>query len=108
LLHESEFVHAVCEHGERVHVETVATVDCGAHGDATLPLAERGVPSRHAGAHEHCSLAPSDAPARQPGPGSALVRPWVARATLAAAAPAPRAERVPRYLLAPHHSPPLG
>ncbi|MCK6446668.1 MAG: hypothetical protein L6Q99_09780 [Planctomycetes bacterium] len=110
--HESEFVHAVCEHGERVHVElaagTHAAADCAAHEERRGPLveAERSHHDEHA--HTHCSLAPSNAPTRAPEtPNATFVVPSRVTGVSPLRAVA-RAESTPRYLLAPHHSPPRG
>lgn len=124
LCHEREYAHAVCEHGESVHVELdAATLECSVdigHADHDVPLHAAHPASETSsgprfdavdtqtsrGAHAHCSLTQANAPAR--APEGRILGPAFVHEPLDAHPPLARVcvDSAPRYLLAPHHSPP--
>jgi hypothetical protein len=105
-LHFAQERHSVCEHGDLVH----AAADRAER--ALLPSPRPDGPAifdaSGGGGHHHCPLAipaPCDGFALANGTGASALVPTRAHDVRPAE---PRAGPFPLYLLAPHHSPPLG
>jgi hypothetical protein len=111
-LHFAQERHSVCEHGDVVHA---AADRAGVDGTEPRTRTHRPRPdspaieeAAGAGGHHHCPLAipaPCDGFALANGTGASALVPTRAHDVRPAE---PRAGAFPLYLLAPHHSPPLG
>jgi hypothetical protein len=104
--HRLDLRHEVCEHGAIEHA-AVHDPHSGARDDDHESLWSPGESSGDA-EHHHCSLATATCVVEfehAPLLGDELA---VQRFIATIDASAPRAPRIPRYLLAPHHSPPVG
>jgi len=113
VLHLALVPHAVCEHGDLVHVRSA----CMASADALDRSADRAShpslldPSPRSNAlepvHEHCSIVvPLSRSGSDIGHPSAVIWAWDFATPLPSrqhGAP----QNFPLYLLAPHHSPPV-
>ena len=111
-LHEATVSHAVCEHGELVHVQQPARELPSAGNVAAHPDSRSNVLGYSAGKdlighdHIHCTIA---APLSVPTPNVRLLGPGVPLlelATVVCSQQAGHARSFPLYLLAPNHSPP--
>lgn len=101
-LHSALESHEVCEHGELVHKTLAPEAALEEwHGPCVSDLGE------HESEHHHCGIATA-APQAEPPQAPltfAAVLSVAQRASLSRGAP--RADSIPRFLLAPHHSPPF-
>lgn len=111
-LHEATVSHAVCEHGELVHVDQAAREVPVAGDVAVRPDPRSQAPGYSAGKdliehdHIHCTIA---APFTLPTPSVRLLGhgvPRLERAIPVCAQQTAQAISFPLYLLAPNHSPP--
>jgi hypothetical protein len=107
-LHSALESHEVCEHGEPVHAAHAAQ----SSSERSTPFEEDHAPSasdqgEHESEHHHCGIATAVPLSELPSTPLALALgvPGAPQPSLSRGEP--RADSIPRFLLAPHHSPPF-